>query len=131
MIDAGDFPVWAALLVGFFALLGSGLTLLGAIGLLRFRSFYERVHAPTLGTTWGTGGLLLASMIGFTVLESRPVVHELLIAAFITVTTPVSLMLLARASLYRDRTENSTSVPPFEAVETPEPSPEPSPESKP
>jgi multicomponent K+:H+ antiporter subunit G len=31
------------------------------------------------------------------------VLHELLIAGFVTVTTPVTLMLLGRAALYRDR----------------------------
>lgn len=115
MTHAADLPLWAALLTAFFLLLGSGLTLLGAIGLLRFGSFYERVHAPTLGTTWGAGGILIASMICFTVLQSRPALHEILIAAFVIVTTPVSLMLLARAALYRDRTENNDGVPAFES----------------
>ncbi len=123
-----DIPVWAALLIGFFLLLGSGLTLLGAIGLLRFESFYERVHAPTLATTWGTGGIVIASMLCFTFLEGRPVLHEILIAVFITVTTPVSLMLLARAALYRDRTENNPEVPAFEVV-TPANATDPQPES--
>ena len=36
----------------------------------------------------------------------------MLIAVFVTVTTPVTLMLLARAALYRDRSEGSTEVPP-------------------
>jgi multicomponent K+:H+ antiporter subunit G len=39
------------------------------------------------------------------VIEARPVVHELLILVFVVVTTPVTLMLLARAALYRDRAE--------------------------
>lgn len=116
MTHAADIPVWAAILIGAFLLIGSSLTLLGTIGLLRFGSFYERVHAPTLGTTWGAGGILLASIICFTMLQSRLVVHEILVAIFITVTTPVSLMLLARSALYRDRTENADGVPPFEAV---------------
>jgi len=115
MTYAADLPAWAALLTAFFLILGSGLTLLGAIGLLRFGSFYERVHAPTLGTTWGAGGILIASMICFTLLQSRPALHEILIATFVIVTTPVSLMLLARAALYRDRTENNGGVPDFEA----------------
>lgn len=114
-----DIPVWAAVLIGFFLIVGSGLTLLGAIGLLRFETFYERVHAPTLATTWGAGGIILASMLCFTFLENRLVLQEILIAVFITVTTPVSLMLLARAALYRDRTENRGAVPPFEAVAAP------------
>jgi multicomponent K+:H+ antiporter subunit G len=39
-------------------------------------------------------------------------VHEVLIGVFITVTTPVTLMLLARAALYRDRSEKNENVPP-------------------
>ena len=108
-----DFPLWAAVLVALFLLIGSGLTFLGALGLLRFKSFYERIHLPTLGTSWGAGGILVASMIFFSVTQSRPVVHEILIALFVTVTTPVSLMLLARAALYRDRTEGNENVPPI------------------
>jgi multicomponent K+:H+ antiporter subunit G len=114
MTHAADLPVWAAVVVGCFLVMGSGLTLLGTIGLLRFRTFYERIHAPTLGTSWGAGGILVASMLCFSMLESRPVAHEVLIAVFVTVTTPVSLMLLGRAAVYRDRTENSDDVPAFE-----------------
>lgn len=106
-----DLPVWAALLTGFLVLLGAGLTLIGTIGLLRLPSFYERMHAPTLGSTWGTAGILLGSIVFFSVMQSRPILHEVLIAAFVTATTPVTLMLLARAALYRDRTEGSTAVP--------------------
>lgn len=111
MMQAPDLPLWAALLVGLLLLMGAGLTLLGAIGLLRLPSFYQRVHAPTLGATLGTGFVLLASMLCFTVLQQRPVIHEALIALFVTVTTPVTLMLLARAAIYRDRVEGSDEVP--------------------
>ena len=112
MTDAADLPAWAALLASFLVLLGAGLTLVGAIGLLRLKTFYERMHAPTLGATWGAGGVLLSSIVFFSVLQSRLVLHETLIAVFATVTTPVTLMLLARAALYRDRSEGSTDIPP-------------------
>jgi len=112
MTHAENLPAWAALLTALLALLGAGLTLVGAIGTLRFSSFFERVHAPTLGTSWGTGAIALASIVYFSALGSRPVAHEVLIGAFITVTTPVTLMLLARASLYRDRVEGNKDVPP-------------------
>jgi multicomponent K+:H+ antiporter subunit G len=112
MSQFAEIPLWVALLIAFFLVLGSALTLLGAIGLLRFESFYERVHAPTLGTTWGAGGILIASMIFFSVVQTRPVLHEILIALFVTVTTPVTLMLLARAAFYRDRTESKGDFPP-------------------
>lgn len=112
MTAAADPPAWAALVTSFLVLLGAGFTVVGAIGLLRLKTFYERVHAPTLGATCGTGGILLGSIVFFSVMQSRPVLHEVLIAVFVTVTTPVTLMLLARAALYRDRSEGSTAVPP-------------------
>src|SRR3546814_19467131 len=55
--------------------------------------------------------ILAASAICFSVLQARPVIHEILIALFVTLTTPVTLMLLARAAIYRDRSEASASVP--------------------
>ncbi len=100
-IDA--LPAWAALVIAFFLILGASLALLGNIGLVRFRSFYERLHAPTLGTSWGTGSIVIASMLMFSLLNERPVMHELIIAIFVLLTTPVTLMLLGRAALRRDR----------------------------
>ena len=117
MTAMGDLPGWVALLVAFCVLLGAAVTLIGSVGLLRLGSFYARVHAPTLGATLGMGSILLGSALYFSVLEARPVVHEILIAVFVTLTTPVTLMLLARAALYRDRTEGSTEVPAAEVVE--------------
>ena len=111
MNHAADLPVWAALLVAAFLILGAGLTLLGSFGLVRLRNFYDRIHAPTLGVSGGTAGIVIASVILFTVLQSRPVVHEILIGIFVTVTTPVTLMLLGRAALYRDRSERNPDVP--------------------
>jgi multicomponent K+:H+ antiporter subunit G len=103
MIHAPDLPAWASFAVAFLVLLGGGLALIGSIGLLRLENFYQRVHPPTMGATLGTGFILMASMILFTVLEARPVVHEVWIGLFMTVTTPVTYMLLMRAALHRDR----------------------------
>jgi multicomponent K+:H+ antiporter subunit G len=111
MMHAAELPAWAALLTALLLLSGAGLALIGSLGLLRLESFYARVHAPTLGTTLGLACILAASMLYFSMLQARPVLHELLIAGFVTITTPVSLMLLARAALYRDRRAGSTEVP--------------------
>jgi multicomponent K+:H+ antiporter subunit G len=105
MTTLQDLPGWAALLASALVLLGSGLTLIGSLGLLRMKSFYERVHAPTLGATLGMASILAASMIYFSVTQTRPVVHEILIGIFVTVTTPVTLLFLVQATLYRDRLE--------------------------
>jgi multicomponent K+:H+ antiporter subunit G len=85
---------------------GAGITLIGSLGLLRLRSFYERVHAPTLGTTLGTVCVALASMLYFSALGGRAAVHELLIIVFVLVTTPIGLMVLVRAAVLRDGPED-------------------------
>lgn len=112
MTHLAELPSWAALLTALLLLLGATLALIGSFGLLRFGSFYERIHAPTLGSTLGIGFVLIASMLFFSVLQSRPVLHEVLITVLMVVTTPITLMLLARAALYRDRTEGNDDVPP-------------------
>ncbi|WP_262297855.1 monovalent cation/H(+) antiporter subunit G [Microvirga sesbaniae] len=116
MSAAGDLPAWAALSTAFLVLVGAAVTLIGSLGLLRLGTFYARVHAPTLGTTLGMACILAGSALFFSALQARPVVHEILIAVFVTLTTPVTLMLLVRAALYRDRTEGSREVPAAESV---------------
>ncbi|GGF51286.1 putative K(+)/H(+) antiporter subunit G [Azorhizobium oxalatiphilum] len=112
MTAAPELPVWTALLVSLLVVAGAAITLIGSAGLWRLKSFYARVHAPTLGATLGTGGVLVASMLCFSVLGGRWVLHEVLIAVFLTVTTPVTLMLLSRATLHRDRAETQDEAPP-------------------
>ncbi|MGD9507074.1 MAG: monovalent cation/H(+) antiporter subunit G [Geminicoccaceae bacterium] len=111
MSELSELPPWAAIVTAMLVLLGAGITLIGSLGLLRLKSFYERVHAPTLGTTLGTGCIVLASMICFSALQTRPVLHEILIAVLVTVTTPVTLMILVRAALFRDRVESAGGTP--------------------
>jgi multicomponent K+:H+ antiporter subunit G len=111
MNGVAQLPAWAALSTAVLLFLGAAATLVGSLGLLRLGSFYERVHAPTLGTTVGTGAIALASMIFFSALRTRPVLHEVLIAVFVTLTTPVTLTILVRAALFRDRSENTDGVP--------------------
>ena len=88
----------AALLV----LAGALLAFLGSLGLLRMKTFFERVHPPTMGTTLGTALVLAGSLLYFTTVESRLVLHEILIAVLMTVTTPVTYLLLGRAALRRE-----------------------------
>jgi len=95
-------PAWAALAVSLLLLLGGFIILTGAVGLLRLSSFYQRIHGPAITVTLGAGCVLIASMVTFTVLESRLVIHELLISIFILMTAPVVSMMIMRAAVYRD-----------------------------
>ncbi|MDR5651694.1 monovalent cation/H(+) antiporter subunit G [Ruixingdingia sedimenti] len=128
MIDLETLPVWIALPAALFLVIGSTLTLLGTLGLMQLKSFYDRLHAPTLGTSWGTAGIMLASMLVFSWAGGRAVLHELVIAIFVMVTTPVTLMLLGRASLHRDRGEGRADVPPAPVLPPP---PQPVPQEEP
>jgi len=102
MTAVGALPPLAAALVALLVVLGAALALIGSFGLLRMPTFYERVHPPTMGTTLGVGFTLAASMLVFSALASRPVLHEIVIAVFAFVTTPVTFMLLVRAAVHRD-----------------------------
>jgi multicomponent K+:H+ antiporter subunit G len=105
MNPTADVPLFAAVVASFFVVLGAALALIGSVGLLRLGSFYDRIHAPTLGTTLGTGFVLVASMVMFSALELRPVLHEVIIGIFMVLTTPVTFVLLVRAALHRDAAE--------------------------
>ena len=84
-------------------LAGALLAFIGSLGLLRMKTFFERVHPPTMGATLGTAFVLAGSMLYFTALESRLVLHEILIGVFMLLSTPVTYVLLGRAALRRER----------------------------
>jgi multicomponent K+:H+ antiporter subunit G len=95
-------PGWAALPVALLLVLGATVILIGALGLLRLRTFYQRMHGPAITVTLGAGCLLVASMLYFTVAQSRLVIHEIIITVFILLTAPVVAMTVMRAAVYRD-----------------------------
>lgn len=101
MIMAEHIPIWLGIPVMLFLLLGSLLTFVGALGLYRLPDFFQRIHGPAVIVTIGVGCVLIASMLLFSYLQSRVVVHELLITLFVFMTAPVSAMLAMRAAKYR------------------------------
>lgn len=106
-MTGGELPLWVTV-PGTLLLVAAGLlVLIGGIGLLRLPDFFARMHPPTMGTSLGTGCVLIASMLVSSSLLGRPVVHELLITLFVIVTTPVTAMLLVRAGLHRRRIEET------------------------
>ena len=91
--------VWQGVII-VLLLVGGVFALVGGIGLVRFRDFYMRLHAPTKATTLGVGGVLLASMAA-SAAQGTLSVAELLITLFVFVTAPVSANLMAQAALHR------------------------------
>ena len=94
-----------SLLAALLVLAGALFALAGSAGLLTMRSFYERVHPPTMASTLGTGLVVLACVIQFSHSEGRLVLHHVLIAALMAVGTPVTYLMLVRAALHRDAAE--------------------------
>lgn len=91
-------PVLEAL-VAVLLVIGGSFALVGSIGLLRFRDFFMRLHAPTKASTLGVGGVLLASMLWHWG-HDQWALRELLITLFLFVTAPVSANLMAQAALH-------------------------------
>lgn len=116
MNSAAIIPLPVAVLICACLLAGAVFALAGAVGLVRLKSFYQRVHAPTLGSSMGMGLILTSSILYFSVARGHLVLHEILIAVFLTLTTPISLMLIVRAALARDRREGNPDVPPLEKL---------------
>lgn len=102
-MSMGELPLWAALPAAVLLICGGLLTAIGSLGLLRLDAFYARIHAPTMGNTLGAGCVLIASMLVSSTIAGRPVIHELLITVFILLTSPVTAILLMRATAYRSR----------------------------
>ncbi|MDB5748686.1 MAG: cation:proton antiporter [Massilia sp.] len=102
MSGVTDLPAWAALPVSLLLILGASIILIGALGLLRLPSFYQRIHGPAITITLGAGCILIASMVYFTAAQARLVIHEVIISVFLLMTAPVVSMLIMRAAVYRD-----------------------------
>ncbi|MBX4335981.1 monovalent cation/H(+) antiporter subunit G [Bartonella raoultii] len=101
-----DISLVVAIAVTVFLILGSGLTLIGTIGLVRLSSFYKRLHMLSLSTSWGAGSILVASFLYSVFVDHHFVFHEVLLMLFLFVTIPVSSMLVSQAAAYRYHSEN-------------------------
>ncbi len=76
---SGSVPFWAEILTAGLLIVSSLFALTGAIGLLRLKDFFQRMHPPALASTLGAWCVALASIIYFSALKSEPVIHAWLI----------------------------------------------------
>ncbi|WP_248920721.1 Na+/H+ antiporter subunit G [Pseudomonas entomophila] len=97
-------PFWLELITAALMLIGSLFALIGAIGLVRLKEYFQRMHPPALASTIGAWCVALASILYFSALKQSPVLHAWLIPILLSITVPVTTLLLARAALFRKRT---------------------------
>jgi multicomponent K+:H+ antiporter subunit G len=100
----------AEALVALAVVTGAVFGLIGSYGLLKLRDPMQRLHAPTKATTVGVGTALLASAFDLLAVDGRVSMAEILVAAFLLVTAPLSALYLAKTHLHR--TVDRRSLPP-------------------
>ena len=84
------------LLISFFLVLAGIFGLVGSFGMIKLRDTMQRLHAPTKATTLGVGGVLIASMLYFLLVEGTFSFHELLITLFLFLTAPITANFIAK-----------------------------------
>ena len=104
-------PLWLDIFISVIVVLGALIALIGSSGLLRLKTYFERVHAPSIIATLGTWCIMHATVIYFSVQDHKLAIHAILIAIFIAVTVPVTTIFLMRAALFRAR-RSGEKVPP-------------------
>ncbi len=88
------------LLVDVLMILGTLFCLIAAVGILRFKDLYIRIHAATKAGAFGGSLVALASGIHFSSLSGW--VQSLLLIVFFYITAPVAAHMLSRQKFNRD-----------------------------
>ena len=93
-------------------LLGSGLVVLvAALGLWRLPDFFLRMHAPALASTLAAWIVSLASIVHFSARGASLALHVWLIIIVLSITAPITTIVLARAALFRRRQSGDHPLP--------------------
>lgn len=117
-------PLWAEVLIAVLVLGGSIVALLGSLGLMRLKSYFERVHSPSIIATMGCWLIMWATFVFFSATGQGLALHALLIAIFIAVTVPITTIFLMRAALFRARRTGRDVPPSISRIVRNEPLPE-------
>jgi multicomponent K+:H+ antiporter subunit G len=109
---SANVPAWAQAIVAVLLVLSGLFVLISAVGLLRLRDFFLRMHPTALAYTFGSWSVSLAGIIYFSMLEGRLRLHPWLVIVLLSISVPVTTLLLARAALFRRRTAGAADTPP-------------------
>lgn len=95
-------------------LVASGLVVLvAALGLWRLPDFFLRMHAPALASTLAAWIVTFASIVHFSTRGGGLALHVWLIIIVLSITAPITTILLARAALFRCRQAGDPLPPPL------------------
>jgi multicomponent K+:H+ antiporter subunit G len=105
-------PLWIEAIVAALLLCSAVLVLAAAWGVVRLKTFFQRLHPPALTFVGASWCVTLASIVYFSALAEGPELHVWLIIILLSITVPITTMLLARAALFRSRQAGDATVPP-------------------
>jgi multicomponent K+:H+ antiporter subunit G len=108
-----NMPPLSEILVSVLLVCSGVLVLVAAIGLQRLRDFFLRMHASALVSTLAAWIVTLASIVHFSVHGGRLALHVWLIIIVLSITAPVTTIMLARAALFRRRQASDALPPPL------------------
>ena len=103
-MNGSGVSLWIEIPVAVLLMLSGIFTLSAAIGLVRFRTFFQRMHPPALAFSFSAWCVTLASILYFSAQDHKLSLHAWLIIIFLSITVPVTTILLARTELFRKRT---------------------------
>ena len=109
---SAQLPFWVEWSVALLLALSGVFTLSAAIGVARFKSFFQRMHPPALAFSFSAWCVTLASILYFSVQDGTRSLHAWLIIIFLSLTVPVTTILLSRTELFRRRNSGDPDMPP-------------------
>lgn len=86
------------IIISFFLLLGGALSVLGAVGIIRFPDVYGRLHAATKSATLGVISIIIGVFLFFYIVEGVFAGKLLLTIVFVFLTAPVAGFMIAKSA---------------------------------
>ena len=105
----GTMAWWIEIPVALLLVLSGVFTLAAAVGVVRFKTFFQRMHPPALAYSFAAWCVTLASIVYFSAQDDKLALRSWLIIIFLSLTVPVTTILLARTELFRRRTASGGS----------------------
>ncbi|MDZ4282523.1 MAG: Na+/H+ antiporter subunit G [Hydrogenophaga sp.] len=100
---SGNLAWWIEIPVALLLVLGGLFALAAAVGVVRFKTFFQRMHTPALAFSFAAWCVTLASIMYFSAQDDKLALRSWLIIIFLSLTVPVTTILLARTELFRRR----------------------------
>jgi len=106
-------PLWIEAVIAVLLVASGGLAVTAALGLVRLKDFFQRMHPPALANTLGAWCVCLGSIVYFSALDGGLTLQAWIVNLLLAITAPVTTVLLARAALFRKRQRGEHVPPPL------------------